>query len=38
MSNFDANVHLPSSGLEIHFLGKFGSKNQNCLSKMKVDT
>ena len=29
------DVHLSCLGWEMHFLGKFGPKNQNCLSRIK---
>ena len=38
LSVFNGMVHLICFRLEIHFLGKFGPKNQNCQFKLKFDT
>ena len=36
ISKFDVDVQFFSFGPEISFLGKFGSKNENCRFKIKV--
>ena len=35
-AEFDDDVHLSCSWPELHFVGKLGLKNHNCLFKMKL--